>query len=229
MQITPKTIDVLKNFLNVNMNLSIKPGKVLKTISPQRTMFAEAEIDVDFPVACPIYDLGSFVTALTLFDGSDIEFSDKSALIKNSSGSSITYYYSAAGIVQAAPDEQIKLDKEIYKAVFTAADMSAIMKVSGALNAQHVWVYTDKDGRVFLKVGDRKNVTANSFTKELGMSDETFDVAIDVSALKLYPGGYNVSIWTKKTAKGDMCVWVFEHDTEKIKYWSTASTGSTAS
>jgi hypothetical protein len=227
MQITQKTIDVLKNFLNVNMNLSIKPGKVLRTISPQRTMFAEAEIDVEFPRDCPIYDLGSFVNALTLFDSSDVEFTDKSAVISNPSGSSITYYYSAPGIVMAPPDKEITLDKEVFNVVFTAADMASIMKVAGALNAPHLWIYS-KDGKAILRIGDRKNVTANSFTKDLGATDATLDAVIDVSALKVYPGGYKIGLWSKATAKGPMVVWVLEHDTEKIKYWATANSDSVA-
>ena len=50
MIISPRTIQLLKNFSTINQSLVVKPGGVLSTMSPGRTVLAYARIDEDFEV-----------------------------------------------------------------------------------------------------------------------------------------------------------------------------------
>ena len=44
MQISSDTINVLKNFSDINQNILVKSGKTLTTISTMKNILAEAEI-----------------------------------------------------------------------------------------------------------------------------------------------------------------------------------------
>ena len=51
------TIDVLKNFSGINSQILVKKGSVLRTISAQKTIMAQATVEDEFPVDFAIYDL----------------------------------------------------------------------------------------------------------------------------------------------------------------------------
>ncbi len=50
MQLSDNTMNVLKNFAAINPSIVIKPGNVLRTISPQKTIMAIATGVDDFPL-----------------------------------------------------------------------------------------------------------------------------------------------------------------------------------
>ena len=96
MIISDETLNVLKNFASINPNLVFKPGQKLKTISEAKTILSSADIVEDFPVEFGVYDLNEFLAVYNLIDSPELEFEDKSVLIKNSAGSrqQVRYYYS---------------------------------------------------------------------------------------------------------------------------------------
>jgi hypothetical protein len=44
MKLSNETIEVLKNFASINMSLLVKPGSKLRTVSPQKTILAQANV-----------------------------------------------------------------------------------------------------------------------------------------------------------------------------------------
>ena len=67
MIISPRTIQLLKNFSTINQSLVVKPGGILSTMSPGRTVLAYARIDEDFETTFGIYDLPKFLSVMSLF------------------------------------------------------------------------------------------------------------------------------------------------------------------
>ena len=57
MELSENTLQVLKNFSNINQNLMIRSGKTVKTISEARNVLSTAVVDVEFPQDFGIYDL----------------------------------------------------------------------------------------------------------------------------------------------------------------------------
>ena len=49
MKLSESTINVLKSFSVINTGIELKQGNVLKTISPQKSIMAKAELGEDFP------------------------------------------------------------------------------------------------------------------------------------------------------------------------------------
>ena len=49
MELTEKTLTVLKNYATINPNVVINNGNVIKTISEAKNVLSSAEVDVEFP------------------------------------------------------------------------------------------------------------------------------------------------------------------------------------
>ena len=49
MKLSGETVDVLKNFSNINQNILIKEGTQLRTMSTMKNILAEAPIKESFP------------------------------------------------------------------------------------------------------------------------------------------------------------------------------------
>ena len=77
MILSEQTINVLKNFAQINPSIQFKPGEVMTTVSPQKTVMAKATVEETFPSGGAIYDLNRFLGVLSLFDEPELIFNDK--------------------------------------------------------------------------------------------------------------------------------------------------------
>ncbi len=60
MKISNDTLAILKNFASINSNVLIKPGNMVKTISPVKNVLVESHVTEDFPVEFGVWDLNKF-------------------------------------------------------------------------------------------------------------------------------------------------------------------------
>ena len=67
MKLSESTINVLKSFSVINTGIELQPGNVLKTISPQKSIMAKAELPDTIPTGGCFYELNRFLGVLTLF------------------------------------------------------------------------------------------------------------------------------------------------------------------
>ena len=68
MNISPETLDILRNFSTINSGLTVKEGNELKTVSAMKNIFARAIVTEDFDKEHSIYDLSEYLGAVSLFD-----------------------------------------------------------------------------------------------------------------------------------------------------------------
>ena len=93
MKLSTDTINVLKNFASINQGILFKKGKVIKTISSQKTILAEATIGEDIPVDFGVYDLNNFLSVVSLHkDEPSFDFDDKHVMIQGNGGRSKIKY-----------------------------------------------------------------------------------------------------------------------------------------
>ena len=57
MKISNKTLDVLKNFSEINQSILITQGNKIKTVSALKNILAHAEVEETFPKDFAIYQL----------------------------------------------------------------------------------------------------------------------------------------------------------------------------
>ena len=209
MQISKETIDVLKNFANVNSNILIRKGKTLSTISTAKNIFAKAVVTEDFPVEVPIYDLNSLLSLLTLMENQNVEFGDKSLTISKDGGK-FEYFYSNPSVIVAAPDKSIELDNH-FQFKLSAEEVQMIVKAAAITSAPTISVVC-RHQQVVLTIGDKKNDTSNTYKKIIGPGLEDFECHIAVENFKVIPDAYTVTVSKKK-------FFHFKHETKSIEYF----------
>jgi hypothetical protein len=206
MKISQETVNILKNFATINTNLLFRAGNTVATINAPKSIFAKAQVKETFPKEVAIYDLNSLLQLLTFADDQEVEFGDKSLTITNDIGR-FEYFYCDSSLIIAAPTKDIEVD-EVFKFSLTAKDVQTIIKTVGVLAAPTISI-VGKNGKVTMKIGDRKNDTANSFNKVIGETESAFECNISSENFKLMQDAYECILSKKlfcqfKNAAGTM-------------------------
>ena len=199
MNLSKETVTLIKNFANINGSLLLQPGNRISTISEGRNIMGEAEVQENFPIEFGIYDLDEFLSAISIFSNSEIEFSQQYATISDNAAR-IKYYASGAGIVKAPP-ATIKFPDPDIEFVLDASQLAMIIKTASVLKTTDLSIVAE-DGTLSIRVKDKKNATANGYDVTIGKCDKTFTANFKVTSLKsLLPGSYDVAISSKKISR----------------------------
>ena len=61
MKLSEQTVNILKNFSDINQNILVKSGNQLQTMSTMKNILGTAEVSETFPRDFGIYDLNEFL------------------------------------------------------------------------------------------------------------------------------------------------------------------------
>ena len=173
----------------------MKPGNVLKTITPEKTLIAIAEIQDEIPAEACVYDLSRFLSILSLYTDPDVEFGDKYFII--SEGKRRTkYIYADISMIHTPPEKDINIPSEDVVVDVTESDLSSVLKAAGVLQFSEI-AFVGESGKCYLKAIDSANDNADDFGVEIGNTDDEFKVIIKTDNLKLMPMDYKVTICSK--------------------------------
>jgi hypothetical protein len=203
MKFSNETLSVLKSFTAINKSILMKPGNVLKTITPEKTLIAIAEIPDEIPSEACVYDLSRFLSILSLYNDPDVEFGDKYFII--SEGKRRTkYVYADISMIHTPPEKDINIPSEDVVVSVTESDLSSVLKAAGVLQFTEI-AFVGESGKCYLKAIDSANDNADDFGVEIGDTDDEFKVIIKTDNLKLMPMDYEVTICSKGISefKGD--------------------------
>lgn len=197
MNISSETINILKNFSNINANLVFKPGQSLSTISEAKTIMAKATVSEDFAQEFGVYDLSEFLSVMNLVDSPVLNFEDKSVLISDhTGGTKVRYYYSELDIL-TQPTKDITMPECEVNFNLSAENLDKIKKAAAVLGHAEL-MFSCEGGNITAKVFDEKDATANTFDIALDTtSTEIFKYVFSISNLKMLHGDYDVSISSK--------------------------------
>jgi len=198
MKLSKETVGLFKNFAGINSNLLLKQGNKLATISTQKNVMSDTVVTESFPADFGIYDLNEFLGAMSLFDDPELEFSDKFVTIKQG-GASIKYFAAEIGNL-VVPQKAIVFPEAEIEFTMTATMLNMIQKTSSVLRATDLQIVGD-GSKMVIQVGDKKNVTGNTYNAQVGSTDKEFKVNLKVENLKMLPGDYLVSISSKKISR----------------------------
>jgi len=203
MKFSNETLSVLKSFTAINKSVLLKPGNTIKTITPEKTLIAIAEIPDEIPSEACVYDLSRFLSILSLYNDPDVEFGDKYFII--SEGKRRTkYVYADISMIHTPPEKDINIPSEDVVVSVTESDLSSVLKAAGVLQFTEI-AFVGESGKCYLKAIDSANDNADDFGVEIGETDDEFRVIIKTDNLKLMPMDYEVTICSKgiSESKGD--------------------------
>lgn len=200
MKISKRTMQVLKQYSQINQSIRIKVGNVLSTKSVAENILAETKVEESFEKEFSIYNLNEFLSAVSLFDNPDLEFSEKYVTIREEGArrGGLKYYYCNPSLI-VYPTKSVVIPAEMVDVQFVVSEqqLSKLNKAGSVLGVQDLCVACDDEG-ISLIVEDRTNPSSNDFevrVSEFPVDPNEFYFKLD--NLKLLPGDYEVLV-TKK-------------------------------
>ena len=213
MKLSNNTISVLKNYASINQNLVIKEGKELTTMSAMKNIIAKAEVEEEFPQEVAIYDLNEFLSCLSLFQSPNLEFDNTFVTIteENKPTTKMKYFYSDPSVV-TTPSKMITMPSNEITFTLDSATLSDITKASAVISSADL-VLENTNGTPSLTVKDKKNDTANSYSRGVDTQGEgKFSFFFKVENLKLMDGKYTVQVSSKNISH-------MKNESTPIEYW----------
>jgi hypothetical protein len=212
MKLSNETLTVLKNFSTINEGIKFKKGTKLKTVSPTKTVLAEATLKDDFPQEFCIYDLNQFLSVHALFkDKAELEFDDANVIFQ-SGRQKIKYRKSAESMVVVPPEKVLTLPSEDVKFTLTSEDLNWIMDTSKVLSSPNIAIQSDGD-KIEIVTFDAVSDAAHTNSIEVASGNGTqFKVIFKTENIKLIPGSYEITLSLKGISH-------FKNTKEDIQYW----------
>ena len=212
MKVSDRTINLLKNYANINQSIEFREGKFLKTVSPLNTILASVEVEEEFTKTFPIYELNRFLGTLSLFNDPELNFDENGVSITDDKHSAIYRYCGSSSMFQTPPDKDItfpdaevefELSHEQFKTTINAANTLGLPEVVVEGNG------TD----IELVVSDTGNTSSDRFSTTVGKTDKTFRMIFKTENLnKIMEGDYTVALSSKRISH-------FKRKTDSLQYW----------
>ena len=222
MKLSKHTLNMLKNFSDINMSIEIKEGNILRTVSVQKNILAQAEIEDSFPQDFAIYELNRFLGAVSLFDDPEFQFNGKSANI-GTTKHSVDYVYCDPSMIVTPPENNITFPDPEVKFTLSQDALSQIMKASNVLGTPEIAIEggPHPNDVIRLKALDVSNDSTDTFKVVLDeKSGDKFRFVFKTENMKMIPGNYDVEISSKGISH-------FTLQGQKLEYWiATESTSS---
>jgi len=222
MKLSKHTLSMLKNFSDINMSIEIKEGNILRTVSVQKNILAQAELEDSFPQDFAIYELNRFLGAVSLFDDPEFKFNGKSANI-GTTKHSVDYVYCDPSMIVTPPENNINFPDPEVKFTLSQDALSQIMKASNVLGTPEIAIEggPHPNDVIRLKALDVNNDSTDTFKVVLDeKSGHTFRFVFKTENMKMIPGNYDVEISSKGISH-------FILQGQKLEYWiATESTSS---
>jgi len=222
MKLSKHTLNMLKNFSDINMSIEIKEGNILRTVSVQKNILAQAELEDSFPQDFAIYELNRFLGAVSLFDDPEFRFNGKSANI-GTTRHSVDYVYCDPSMIVTPPENNITFPEPEVKFTLSQDALSQIMKASNVLGTPEIAIEGGphpNDG-IRLKALDVNNDSTDTFKVVLDeKSGHTFRFVFKTENMKMIRVIYDVEVSSKGISH-------FTLQGAKLQYWiATESTSS---
>ena len=196
MNLSDKTLTILKNFAGVNNSILVKKGNQLRTISVAKNILAEAEIEEDFPREFGIYDLNQFLNGLSLHQDPDLDFENDSYLNIREGKRRVKYFYADPAVIISPPEKEITLPSEDVHFQLDSIALEKLLKAAAVYQLPDL-AAVGEAGVVKLVVRDKKNDTSNEFAVVVGETDKEFSFNFKVENIKILPGTYDVVVSQK--------------------------------
>ena len=214
MELSDRSLQVLKNFSGINQNIIIRSGNTLRTVAEARNVLATATVEESFPKDFGIYDLNEFIGVLGLVDTPRLKFEDDYVLVGDSTGRSKVKYFFSSKDTLTAPSKDVTMPNPEVSFLLTNDTLNKLKRAASTLGHDQVSI-TNKNGILSLSVVDSENSTSNTFSIDIDgefKSDTQFNVIINISNLKILPGDYDVQLSSKLITQ-------FKNREVNVTYW----------
>tara|TARA_B100000902_G_scaffold63684_1_gene70437 strand:+ start:771 stop:1436 length:666 start_codon:yes stop_codon:yes gene_type:complete len=196
MKLSDKTINLLKNFSNINQSILFKEGSKLRTISVMKNILAEAEVNEEFPKDFGIYDLNQFLNGMGLHQNPDLDFENHGHVVIKEGRMRSKYFFADPSVIVTPPDKNLDLPSEDVSFELNTQQLDRLLKAAAIYQLPDLSVIGHA-GAVRIVARDKKNDTSNDFSIAVGETDKEFVFNFKVENIKIIPGTYEVVVSSK--------------------------------
>ena len=219
MNLSDKTLTILKNFAGINNSILVKQGNSLRTISVAKNILAEARIDEEFSRDFAIYDLNQFLNGLGLHQDPELDFKENSYLTIREGKRRVKYFFADPAVIISPPEKEITLPSEDVRFKLDSTCLEKLLKAAAVYQLPDLSAIGEA-GVIKLVARDKKNDTSNEFAIVVGETDKEFTFNFKVENIKIIPGAYNVVVSSKLLSE-------FTNDSLDLKYYIALEPDST--
>lgn len=211
------TLAVLKKLNKINQCLKIpKNSRELRSLNETRTTAAYINIEEELPRDFCIYDIGEFITVLSIIQNPIVDFSNpKYVTIKSEDGSQKLKYLDASeDVINSYTDKVLKVPSEDVTINVSAAHVNSVLNAAKTLKLEFVG-FTGDGEKVYISAFSRNNgdgQETNDYSIEVAETTEVFKLFYKTEALQILDGEATFVISKKK---------ISEVQNGKFKYFIT--------
>lgn len=218
MKLDEKTVEILRNFQSINPSIILEEGDIIRTMTPTKTIFAQAKIDQEITTESAVYDLSKFLGLLTLNKEPEIDFDNEDHITIKGDKNTIKFRKANPTLIAAPPkgksikmkskDVVFNLPYDIVKDVIKAMSIMGFAEI----------IFAGKDGKLSIMTTVSGRDDADYYSAEIGETDKNFVVIVDADKFKLLPRDYEVVLSSQGL--------VYLKSDDGIEYWLSTSKNS---
>lgn len=210
MKLSEEALVVLKNFSTVNSGVVLRPGKVQKTISTEKSILVEAELEEITDYEFGIYDLNQFLGNVTTLKNPELTFTDKMVIMDDGT-MNLTYFACSPELVITPPAKDLILSNPEASFDLPNATLTKLLRLA-SMNSLPNLSFIGKDGELCAKVHEKNNDTSNQAGTVLeAWNGGPFVATFATENLKMIPDDYYVEVklgaFAKFTSKNKKLVY----------------------
>ena len=220
MKLSDNTVQILKNYSTINSGIVVKPGNVLRTISANKAILAEATVEETFPHEFGIYDLNKSLALLSMNKAENEVEILQDFLVFKSLGT-IRQRFTATNLILSPPNKSITVPAYEVSFHMTADTLNWIFNVASILKCPNI-VFTNDDGKIAISAMDVKGEIVDD--AKIVLETETnyqFQATLKIENLKLINDAYQVDISSAGVCK-------FHNENKKLTYWVAIEASSSS-
>lgn len=202
-QLNDTTVEILKNFANINNQVVFKAGHLQRACNDTRNFIADVELSEAFPQQCALYELGRLLGIIDTCKTDKlptIAFGSSSLVVNHDHGS-VTIPYAHEDVVVAPPAVQFHLKKPIASFDLSQELWQRIKGTASVLQTTSLHIIVNSSGELVLKLVNEKDKGGDAMgSASYNMPNTVVQEAVESTwavkfdALKLLPGNYTVEV-----------------------------------
>lgn len=192
LNLSKRTLQILKNFATINPAVVLEAGSTLRTADPGQSILVIASIDEKIPVKFPIMELSSFLGILGLpaFSECTLNMGDRKIEMVGKK-TSMNFWAAAESLVEL-PEEELELGEGDIKAVMEEGAFADLKKACSYLGHEFCKL-SNRGGKVYFTALSPAVDTSNNYEVELGTTDQPdAELILKTDNLKMIPGDYKI-------------------------------------
>jgi hypothetical protein len=193
MKLSKNTVEVLKNFSQINPNILVKAGQEIRTINSGKSAFAKAKIHESFDKEFAIYDLNELLAVLSLGDEPEVNLNDDHMTISVENFGEINFYYSSPELVTSPPEKDLPSSEGFFTHTLTNEQLQFWLRTAATISAPFVSIVADGT-QAKVRITDPNLSNATKFETKIADTDKKFVAHIPTQNIKMLSKEYTVNI-----------------------------------